>query len=51
MDKTDDVPHTIVAAVFVDLTVNVYEVFDDNPDTNIGEVVPVLYEPEELVAL
>ena len=39
-----DVPDALVA-----VTVNVYGVFDDNPDTVIGEEVPVPVNPPGLL--
>ena len=42
-DEEDDVPPELVA-----VTVNVYSVFGVNPDTVIGEVVPVPVKPELL---
>ena len=45
-DDAPDVPPELVA-----VTVNVYGVFDDNPDTVIGEDVPVPVKPELLIAV
>ena len=45
-DDALDVPPELVA-----VTVNVYGVFDDNPDTVIGEDVPVPVKPELLIAV
>ena len=42
----DDVPLELVA-----VTVNVYNVFCVNPDTVIGEVVPVAISPKLLVTV
>ena len=45
LDETD-VPPELVA-----ITVNVYGVFDSNPDTVIGEDVPDHVKPELLVTV
>ena len=45
-DDALDVPPELVA-----VTVNVYGVFDDNPDTVIGEDVPVPVKPELLITV
>ena len=48
VDALDD---TDVPPEFVAVTVNVYGVFDSNPDTVIGEDVPDHVKPELLVTV
>ena len=47
--EVDALDATDVPPEFVAVTVNVYAVFADNPDTVIGEVVPVPVKPPGLL--
>ena len=47
--ELDALDATDVPPEFVAVTVNVYAVFADNPDTVIGEVVPVPVKPPGLL--